>query len=243
MADGTRSGSSGLVPSKTTLTGGKVVGVVSPANTHRARLKRMRRTVINSARCHIRQRRGFRDRWLMVTTTYADDQQWAVSDVRDFLQRVRMFFKRRGWPLSYVWVLELTKRGRPHYHVLLRLGVNQRIPNPDDCGWWQKGSTNVEPCRNAVGYVAKYASKGGDREDFPKGARIHGAAGLNTDSRIEVAFWNLPVWVRERITEMQRLIRIAGGFVVPSTGEFLPTPYEVISKGGHMLIILKEQQP
>lgn len=239
MADGNRSCSSGLVPSKTTLTG-PVVGVVTKENSHRARLKRMRRTVINSARCHIRQRRGFRDRWLMLTTTYADDKEWSASDLRDCLQRMRMWFKRRGWPLAYVWVLELTKRGRPHYHVLIRLGVNQRIPHPDDCGWWQKGSTNLEPCRNAVGYVAKYASKGGEREDFPKGARIHGAAGLNPESRIEVAFWNLPVWARECLDQMQRLTRIPGGFVVPATGEYLPTPYAVIFKGGQAIIIRKE---
>ena len=239
MADGDRSCSSGLVPSKTTLTG-TVVGVVTKENTHRARMKRMRRTVLNSARCHIRQRRGFRDRWLMLTTTYAEGQEWTASDLRDCLQRMRMWFKRRGWPLAYVWVLELTKRGRPHYHVLLRLGVNQRIPHPDDCGWWQKGSTNLEPARNAVGYVAKYASKGGDRGDFPKGARIHGAAGLNSDSRREVAFWNLPLWVREHLQKITRTIRLRGGYVVPETGEFLPTPYAVIFQGGCCVIIKKD---
>lgn len=242
MADGNRSCSSGLVPSKTTLTTrGEVVGVVTKENTHRARLKRMRRTVLNSSRMHIRQRRGFRDRWLMLTTTYADNTEWQASDLRDCMQRMRMWFKRRGWAFAYVWVLELTKRGRPHYHVLIRLNVGQRIPHPDSIGWWRKGSTNLEPARNAVGYVAKYASKGGQADEFPKGARIHGAAGLTAESRQYVSFWNLPVWCRESMTEMQPAKRINGGFVLPLTGEFLPTPYMVISRGGVMLIIKKEQ--
>ena len=175
----------------------------------------------------------------MVTTTYADSTVWAANDISQFLMRLRKWFARRGWPLAYVWVLELTKRGRPHYHLLLRLGVGHRIPNPDDCGWWQKGSTNIKPCHNAVGYVAKYASKGGDREEFPKGARIHGAAGLNPESRMEVTFWNLPVWARNQLSEIKRLKRIPGGFVDTSTGEFLPTPYEVLFRGGQCLIILK----
>lgn len=244
MADGSRSCSSGLVPSKTTRTcvlgNARVVGVVTKENTHRARLKRMRRSVLNSARCMIRARRGFRDRWLMVTLTYADSVAWTAKQLSEFFMRVRKWCVRKGWPAVYVWVLELTKRGRPHYHVLLRLPHNARLPRADDVGWWPHGTTRTEQARGAVGYIAKYASKGGDLADFPKGARLHGAAGLSRDQRTHVQFWNLPVWCREQLTEITRTRRIAGGFVVLATGEFLPTPFEVIFKGGSLLIILKE---
>jgi len=243
MADGTSVASAGLVPSKTTLTRSGVVGVVSKENSHRARIKRMRRTVLNSSRMLIRQRRGFRDKWKLVTLTYEPGQEWKPSQVRDFLQRVRMWMKRRRWPFAYVWVLELTQAGVPHYHVLVRIPYRGTLPYADEMGWWPHGSTNTEPARSPVGYIAKYASKGVTADDLPKGARLCGAAGLVADSRVFVQFWNLPVWARERLTEVQRTKRLPGGFVATGTGEFLLTPYAVIYRGGVLLIVLKETQP
>lgn len=240
MADGaTRS--LGLVPSKTSSTLGRVVGVVTPENTHRARLKRMRRTVLNSCRSMVRSRRGFRDRWLMQTLTYRPGLSWTSKHVSEFLNRMGMWLRRRRAEFSYVWVLELTKAGVPHYHVLVRVPYGVRIPRADDAGWWQHGSTRTEQARGPVGYLAKYASKGGSAADFPKGARLHGAAGLNRDLRTVVQFWNLPVWCRERLAEITRVARDRGGFVVCSTGEFLPTPYEVIFRAGNILIVEKDK--
>lgn len=240
MADG--SCSLGLVPSKTSSTRYRVIGAVTPQNTHRARLKRMRRTVLNSSRQLIRSRRGFRDRWLMLTMTYAESVEWTREHIPTFFHRVRMWCARRGIECAYVWVMELTKRGRPHYHVLFRLPHGHYLPKADTCGWWTYGSTRTEQARGAVGYIAKYASKGGDLAGFPKGARIHGAAGLNKESRVIVRFWNLPVWCREQLTEVQRTSRTKGGFVVTDTGEFLPTPYRVFSRGGVLLIVKMEFQ-
>lgn len=242
MADVAGSCSSGLVPSKTSRTGGRVVGVVTSENTHRARLKRMRRSVLNASRCLVRARRGFRDRWLMVTLTYAESTLWDPKQLAAFFHRVRMWFARKGLKATYVWVLELTKRGRPHYHVLIRLPVSVRLPRPDDVGWWPHGSTRTEQARGAVGYIAKYASKGGERADFPKGARLHGSAGLTPEGRIYVQFWNLPVWCREQLENVTRVKRVAGGFVVAETGQFLPTPFQVVFRAGSILIVLKETQ-
>lgn len=230
----------GLVPSKTTLTARTVVGVVTPENTRRARIKRMRRTVLNSCRSLLRQRRGFRDKWKMVTLTYSPENQWAASDVRDFLQRVRMWMKRKGWHFSYVWVMELMQSGVPHFHVLIRTPYRATLPKADAVGWWTKGITNTVTARNAVGYLAKYASKGTEHGEFPKGARIHGAAGLNPESKTYVQFWNLPVWARSALNEVQKTKKIKGGFVALCTGLFLPTPYEVIFQGGVILIVEKE---
>lgn len=242
MADGTGSCSSGLVPSKTTSTG-RIVGVVTKENSHHARLKRMRRSVLNFARHHIRSRRGFRDQWKMLTCTYREDVQWESNHVRQFLNRLAMWLKRRRWPVVYVWVLELTKRGRPHYHVLIRVPHGQKLPYPDDVKWWPHGKTNLEAARNAVGYLAKYASKGVDQAELPKGARIYAFAGLDREGRTYVQFWNLPHWARDRLDGIERTKRITGGFVVLGTGEFLATPYECIYKHGQVLILLKEQNP
>lgn len=246
MADGGRAAAAGLVLSKTMRTlpvDADVVGVVTREGSHKARLKRMRRTVLNCTRSMIRQRRGFRDRWLLLTLTYAEDEAWSASQVRAFFHRMRQWFKRRGWPLAYVWVLELTQRGIPHYHVMLRLGVNQRIPTPDDCGWWPHGMTNLTVAKNAVGYLAKYASKGCAADELPKGARISGNAGLDADGRTYVQFWNLPKWARECLEEIERTRRIKGGVLVLSSGQFLPTPYECIFRAGQVLIIRKEAKP
>lgn len=202
----------------------------------------MRRSVLNASRALVRARRGFRDRWLMVTLTYAESAQWDSKQLSDFFMRVRKWFSRHGLKAAYVWVLELTRRGRPHYHVLIRLPVSVRIPRPDDVGWWPHGSTRTEQARGAVGYIAKYASKGGELASFPKGARLHGCAGLTPEGRIYVQFWNLPVWCRERLETVTRVKRVTGGFVVTETGYFLPSPFQVVFRAGSILIVLKESQ-
>ena len=54
----------------------------------------------------------------MVTLTYRDDVDWSPRQVSNYLKCVREWARRKGIFIHYVWVLELTKRGRPHYHVL-----------------------------------------------------------------------------------------------------------------------------
>lgn len=240
MADGTSVASAGLGPSKTTCPR-RCIGAVTPERQRRARMKRMRRTLLNSCRMLKHQRHGFRDKWKMVTLTYGPGRDWKASDVRDYLHRVRKWVGRRRWHFAYLWVMELHKSGVPHYHVLIRIPYGGTLPKSDEIGWWPHGCTNTVTARNAIGYLAKYASKGTEHGEFPKGARIHGAAGLTKESRLYVAFWNLPVWMREHLNGPIRTIRLRGGFVVPSTGEFLPSPYEVDIVGGVPLIYLKDQ--
>ena len=179
--------------------------------------------------------------WKMVTLTYAPGSDWAAKHVSTFLDLLTKWAKRkRLGAFSYVWVLELTEKAVPHYHVLVRVPMGTMVPRADEMGWWKHGMSRTEHARNAVGYIAKYASKGCDVEHLPKGARITGNAGLDADGRLYVQFWNLPVWCREQLESMERTKRISGGFVVLSSGEFLPTPYECICKAGSILIIRKE---
>ena len=60
--------------------------------------------------------------------------------------------------LHYVWVLELTKRGRPHYHVLFWLPKGVSMPKADKQGWWKHGMTRSGG-HSPVGYLCKYTSK------------------------------------------------------------------------------------
>src|SRR5690606_13814726 len=86
---------------------------------HAVRLRRLKKNVITSARLHEQELQGRRYKAAMVTLTYRDDVEWTPKQVTGYLKAVREWYRRKhGQALRYVWVLELTKRGRPHYHVL-----------------------------------------------------------------------------------------------------------------------------
>lgn len=175
----------------------------------------------------------------MLTTTYRAEARWVASDVRALLDHCRKYAARCGFRLCYVWALELTDAGRPHYHVLMWLPKGRTLPKPDKQGWWKHGSTRIEWAKKAVGYIAKYASKGIDAEsmsEIPKGARMCGNGGLNKQGRIELRWWKLPTWVRDVWPYITDVARIKGGYVERSTGEFLASPFTCDFQGGVLLV-------
>jgi hypothetical protein len=204
------------------------------------RLRKMKQNVITSARLHEEEARAgsFRGRWAMLTLTYRDDVRWVAEQVRQLLTLLRNYCNRSGFACRYTWVLELTKRGRPHYHVLLWLPKGRTLPKPDKQGWWQHGLTRIEWARNAVGYIAKYASKGDDYDlnTLPKGARLSGNGGLSKQSRVELRWWKLPQWVREVFSEISDVAREQGGYRNRSSGDFLASRYRVVFVGGALLL-------
>ena len=58
----------------------------------------------------------------------------ASSSFRVFKKCVREWARRKDIFIHYVWVLELTKRGRPHYHVLFWLPKGVSMPKADKQG-------------------------------------------------------------------------------------------------------------
>lgn len=218
---------------------------VTKEESHRARLKRLRRTILNSARCLESRPDAGHYKWVMVTLTYAPCFKWDPKHISGFIQSVRVYLRANYniRKLHYCWVMELQKRGAPHYHLLLRLPHSVRIPKPDKAGWWFLGFTQVEKARHAVGYLAKYCSKGdaADAKLIPKGARLHGASQLDNDESAFRRWWNLPVWAREAIGFVTHVTLCAGGVMVNRTGQFLASPFEVQHSNGHLLILLKEQ--
>lgn len=208
-----------------------------------SRLKRMKNAVITSGRLHDEGTKmlGFRP-WkaAMITLTYRDDVEWSPRHISNLLDCTRKWLKRRGQKnFRYVWVLELTKRGRPHYHLVMWLPKGLTLPKPDKQGWWPHGMTKIEWARKPVGYLAKYASKGQQFDDqgklmpMPDGARIYGVGGLRPDQRDEKTWWLSPAWVRDTWTIQDRPRRaIGGGFMALSTGDWRPSPFEVHFKGG-----------
>lgn len=227
----------GLVHSSTS--GPTGLGVAFQVDPVASRMRRMKCATITSARLlqEELQKGSFRYKVAMVTLTYAMDDFWQQRHISLFLQSCRKYLRRRGHTLRYTWVAELTKRGRVHYHVLIWLPKGLTLPKPDKVGWWPYGMTKIEWARNAVGYIAKYASKGLDTLKFPKGLRLYGSGGLQKESQRERRWWLLPVWLRESFEPIDDVIRaIGGGFVARRTGEWLPSPFVVTFEGGFIMV-------
>jgi hypothetical protein len=169
-------------------------------DTREGRVRRMKQNVLTSARL-ISERPGVpgfrRPKAAMLTLTYARDGEWQPKHITALLKCIRSWAKRRDVSIPYVWVAELTKRGRVHYHVLLWLPRGFSIPKPDLRGWWTHGSSRIEWAKCAGGYLAKYASKATGATTYPKGARISGSGGLESSERQERRWWLLPSWLRD----------------------------------------------
>jgi hypothetical protein len=246
MVDGAKSGAAaGLVTSGTSHTRShgtryRTLSGITPEMQRRKRLLRMRKNTITGARLAVSeaQQGGFRGRWGMLTLTYRDDIRWVAKQISALLTIIRNYAARCGFKARYVWCLELTKRGRPHYHVLVWLPKGRTLPKPDKQGWWQHGLTKIEWARNAVGYLAKYASKGDDYclKTIPSGARLCGNGGISKDGRTELRWWNSPTWVRAIWPEICDVGRTTGGYVQRSTGEYLRSPWRVVFSGGGLVL-------
>lgn len=242
MADGGSGAAAGLVHSGTSDTRlrWKALRTISPEQQREKRLRRMKQNVITSARLSVEeaQQGGFRGRWAMLTLTYREDVRWISLQVTELLKCLRQYAYRCGFKARYVWVLELTKRGRPHYHVLVWLPKGRSLPKPDKQGWWKHGLTKIEWARNAIGYLAKYASKGDDYEmrTMPRGARLSGNGGLGKESRIELRWWKLPLWVREVWSSVCDVAKTKGGYVNRQDGDFLASRFLVVFQGGALVL-------
>jgi hypothetical protein len=104
--------------------------------------------------------------------------------------------------------------------------------------------TKIEWARNAIGYIAKYASKGDSLALPAKGARMHGNGGLTGTALLEQRWWKLPGWLRETARvddELRRApVGTGGGYVHPGTGEVFRSPWVVFFKGGWVFIVKRQ---
>jgi len=191
------------------------------------RIRRMRRCVLAAGEA-CKAIRGVRSNCVMVTLTYRQDVEWKSGQMSQFMMRVRKHLERRGVAVRYQWVLELTKRGRCHYHCLFWLPWSERLPKPDDEGWWPHGMTQIQRARNAVGYLVKYVSKGDQEASFPKGARLFGTAAPEGDVKLAVRRARMPAWLRSEADPLSVWIkRPRSGWVDIATGECRKSPYVV----------------
>jgi hypothetical protein len=133
-----------------------------------ARYKRMRSRIkswaaaIGKAECS----------FIMITLTYKDANAWQPRDIRKFLNRWLMRYQEI---IGYAWVMEMQKRGAPHYHVIIAVPKGFKFDAyPDLSGAWEKGMTRVETARSPY-YLLKYTGKEYQKEfeKYPKGARLY----------------------------------------------------------------------
>lgn len=197
---------------------------------HALRLNRLKRGVITSARLHA-QAPG-RYRVAMITPTYRPGVDWEPGHITALTKNIRFYLEERGQKFRYLWVMELTKKGTPHYHMLVWLPKGWSLPMPDKRGWWKHGSTRIEWVKKAVGYCAKYASKGAQPEDIPIGARLYGVGGLSAEARAIKSWWSRPGWIREQCSVQDRVAKPkrGGGFIARATGEFFAARWQVYDR-------------
>lgn len=236
---------SGLVLSKTSDTD-TIDTIGQRIDTKAARQARLRRSVLNAANYmekQLNQQGGKRYKKAMLTLTYSPENDYSPLHITALLKRIRAYLDRKGYSFYYVWVLENTKKNRPHYHIVLWLPKGVTLPKPDKRGWWSQGSTKIEWVRkNAAAYIAKYCAKPKyqygtsdnytiqNQGEFPKGARLHGCGGLDLANRWRRSWWNLPVYVRKAFpkSDLKVVPAKGGGYVSRETGEFLESPFKVL---------------
>lgn len=202
------------------------------------RLHRMKTSILTASRLHTDHysSSGFRSQVVMLTLTYRPSVEWRANHVSKFLNVIRSHLSRRKMSFSYVYVAELTKAGRVHFHVCLWLPYSFKLPKPDKAGWWPHGLTKVERVRCSPAYLAKYASKAHKQANgiavriFPRGLRLYAVGGLHKSVRPEYKYWRLPKWLREKLTITPSdacILKVQGGYMDLTTGEIHSTPWSV----------------
>ena len=217
-------------------------------DTKKARLGKMSRAVMKGAALHdLRLRDTYTTRNyapIMATATYAKHVEPNPKHISYTLKLARQWAERKGFKLRYVWVAELTKKGKLHYHILFFLPPGKKLPMFDRAGWWKHGSTRLEWARNALQYIAKYASKGGGkgRHKFPKGFRLHGTGGLDKNERAERRYHLAPSWVRIYFTQEDKPKPMhGGGWLSTVTGDFQASPFYLVAvTAGRVVVGVKK---
>lgn len=192
---------------------------------HRRRCTRMKKALIACADLQQRQLQSRASRWraAFITLTYRPGCEYAPRHVSTCIKHLRQWCERRRWKMPYEWKAELQKRGAVHYHLLvwLPIALGIRALRLDDLHWWPHGMTNFQWARkDPVRYIAKYVSKA-EHQEMPKGLRMHGRGGLDSECRRQVRYRLLPSYVAEYFSEKCDVVRAdGGGWVDRFSGEW-----------------------
>lgn len=147
------------------------------------RAREIRRTSCNKARNEVRRKvlANFNEHSKFVTLTFREDirdVQTANKYFKKFMQRLR--YRYKGF--KYLAVIEFTKEGRVHYHMISDLPY---IPNKDLAEIWSNGFVKINDIRgvdNVGAYMIKYMLKDLDDERLKGNKAYLCSKGLKTSS-------------------------------------------------------------
>lgn len=188
----------------------------------------MRKVVVASADAtrSVLERNGQRWEAVFVTGTYRPGAYYSPDHIGQLVTHMRNWARRRGVKLRYQWVMEIQRRGAPHYHLIAWVPKGFRFPKPDEQGWWPHGMSNIKLARRAVGYLVKYATKGDADDHMPKGARLFGVGGLDAEDSLATHRARLPRWLADTVRgRARRVVRV--GWVDLETGEIHRSPWRI----------------
>ena len=100
---------------------------------------------------------------MMLTLTYREDVsiEQSKKDVCKFAKQLRQIYQQ----FKYLYVVELTKRGRPHFHMLVDVAVDLSDLHSYEqylASIWSHGFIDVQRITNSKGvghYISKYFTK------------------------------------------------------------------------------------
>ncbi len=146
----------------------------------------------------------FNFKYVMITLTYAPENNWEVNHIRTFMKSIRKVLGKRL--LGYAWVAERQRRGAIHYHVLLAvpddLTIGDELPYPDEAGLWSYGFSRTEIARTPfylITYLGKEYQK--DFSMFPKGIRVFAVYIRDEEMKKELRFQSLRPYQQEYVNE------------------------------------------
>lgn len=110
---------------------------------------------------------NFSDADLAVTLDYAVNplcKEDALHDLKKFLRRVRYRYRKLGVELKYIWALEISKKGRYHFHLILSGGMDRdELEQLWGHGW--ANTKRLQFDEHGLSALAKYITKSHRHED------------------------------------------------------------------------------
>ena len=111
--------------------------------------------------------KNFSEKDLALELDYAinpPENKTAMQDLQRFLRKIRYRYRKAGIELKYLWVLEVSKTGRYHFHMILTGGIDRdELEKLWGHGW--ANTKRLQFDRHGLAALSKYMTKSHRREE------------------------------------------------------------------------------